>query len=1262
MDDREAIPLQINCGYARTAIRELTSTSRAKHRGVVHKLQRATEFRQLFDLPTYELPSNLFDSCATKWSPFDKHCDTIVKLFLKKWHPTAKRVEYTNTFSIEKWKALPESEKSKHTLSKCKACCHEDIQKAFPGKPVYTPPIPPPIINQENIPLNTISNEKELGRKVLQEINSVWQDKFDHPITKVIPKIMPEANLTEKETKSKRRAQSRKQKRQIVQEVNQQLAKNATMSVLAEAESLSSYSRKRLSYSFDSPVPAKRRKSHSPNEQNLCWDVTSAMEALQNFPTNEKINWSSMARKFNIHQTNGGQVLKEMAQKHGIDTKTLEQKASDTTPRLRRSKSKLRGGEISMPCLPTKEAIVEEKKQLIVSGELSIGEPCSPYTLKKTIVKNDGSIEMKTVNICGRKIPLLELRQTLLTKHKEYMRLATLDDIKVMTREEILTFMKFSHQKVNPNLTLQQLQTKLKDIQHTRTLAIWHDHSTILNTGYILFAVWVIYDKAVFLTEEEYREKTGKRIPSVQALTEVPEIYMIAPSSSSPVDQLALISDRVECLQDLSISLTACNGEQIHDKLRFFCGDKPAQQFERGTQIGGIYKCGGCGCKDSMMQDLSHALHRQWRSLTTLQTLVTSGKYGNSPGQLKPLDSLKVSELREELHARGVPDTWNKLKPELQEVLATTLQGAQRVPTLLTVNPSQSLSALNLEHYEILDCEPLHDIKGHLYNLLPEIPNLLSEPLKSEYIQVLETTMPKQKISGAVLRRAAITLLLKLQNSSAGRAVVMLLDTIIRISQLLYMPDLKRCPKMVLRLYNCTWFHHELCKQLFPTLKNQTLTHFFGIYLHAIVVHAPLQFHIMPLSSVNAESQERLFSQAKRISLRATNRKPDNVLPTILVGIQARQKMGDSKSSTMKQESIVRSVSSKLPTYSGTVIEKSFINKRLTSWQAQLERISTFLECGQGIWWEENEHSYRFHDSDTNADCHPEGPSLMHFRESSLSHVETLAKVTWKTIVQNKTRLPTPSIKLYDDVGNYKGIRNFNSTGDEQEQMDITTTTPDHTATFPEITEEEYETLQQTHTESTPSSSGLLTDTCTPHHPNHHLQPISLFSGDLLCTQNSESSNAAKTTEEQAEGTDERILNMTVVHSCTMDPTSDPIQHETNECVLQTKAAKLIQKVTGHTTILSELDFLRAKLKAKKSQNKHPSETQKEEYIQLLEKVHQTVISAKHTAKQVIKKFEQDFYKSHGTFPDRERQDYKQLRKQLDYAKYVCSIWSTFSI
>lgn len=47
-------------------------------------------------------------------------------------------------------------------------------------------------------------------------------------------------------------------------------------------------------------------------------------------------------------------------------------------------------------------------------------------------------------------------------------------------------------------------------------------------------------------------------------------IYMLAPSSSSPSDQLALIGDRIECIQELSTPITASNGVEIHDSMRFF--------------------------------------------------------------------------------------------------------------------------------------------------------------------------------------------------------------------------------------------------------------------------------------------------------------------------------------------------------------------------------------------------------------------------------------------------------------------------------------------------------------------------------------------------------------------------------------------------------------------------------------------------------------------------------------------------------------------
>ena len=52
---------------------------------------------------------------------------------------------------------------------------------------------------------------------------------------------------------------------------------------------------------------------------------------------------------------------------------------------------------------------------------------------------------------------------------------------------------------------------------------------------------------------------------------------------------------------------------------------------------------------------------------------------------------------------------------------------------------------------------------------------------------------------------------------------------------------------------------------------------------------------------MNAESQERLFSQDKHIGLKATSRKPENVLPTILICMQARQKAGDCEESVPKQ-------------------------------------------------------------------------------------------------------------------------------------------------------------------------------------------------------------------------------------------------------------------------------------------------------------------------------------------------------------------------
>ena len=109
----------------------------------------------------------------------------------------------------------------------------------------------------------------------------------------------------------------------------------------------------------------------------------------------------------------------------------------------------------------------------------------------------------------------------------------------------------------------------------------------------------------------------------------------------SAEDQAAFLQDRINCLNSLSDSTPACNEVLIVNKLCFFVSDHPAKQFERGTQLGGKYKCGGCSMHESMM-DLAHTLQLPRRNLQEIQQITTQGNWGKRPGELKPFDQLQV--------------------------------------------------------------------------------------------------------------------------------------------------------------------------------------------------------------------------------------------------------------------------------------------------------------------------------------------------------------------------------------------------------------------------------------------------------------------------------------------------------------------------------------------------------------------------------------------------------------------------------------------
>ena len=90
-----------------------------------------------------------------------------------------------------------------------------------------------------------------------------------------------------------------------------------------------------------------------------------------------RINWSEFARNQGINAKNGGQVVKEFAKKHGIDTFSLDGRPD--IPRNRARKRKLPGDEISIPTMPTVNEIKQEQQKLISDGEIIIGELCTPF-------------------------------------------------------------------------------------------------------------------------------------------------------------------------------------------------------------------------------------------------------------------------------------------------------------------------------------------------------------------------------------------------------------------------------------------------------------------------------------------------------------------------------------------------------------------------------------------------------------------------------------------------------------------------------------------------------------------------------------------------------------------------------------------------------------------------------------------------------------------------------------------------------------------
>ena len=178
----------------------------------------------------------------------------------------------------------------------------------------------------------------------------------------------------------------------------------------------------------------------------------------------------------------------------------------------------------------------------------------------------------------------------------------------------------------------------------------------------------------------------------------------------------------------------------------------------------------------------------------------------------------------------------------------------------------------------------MHDIAGHIENVLTELPNHMISDDKNLFGEMFAVfKAEKEKKRCCDWRRILLLLTQHLYTKIDGK-MHMLLRTLTEIQRILYLPDEYRTATQVLRLHNSCFEHYVLMKEFFSgKLLSVTRDRLFGKYMHNLLVHAPTQYRLVSGVAINSEDEEREFNNIKTLSSGTTNNRPGHLIGNLIV-------------------------------------------------------------------------------------------------------------------------------------------------------------------------------------------------------------------------------------------------------------------------------------------------------------------------------------------------------------------------------------------
>ncbi|CAC5383129.1 unnamed protein product [Mytilus coruscus] len=235
-----------------------------------------------------------------------------------------------------------------------------------------------------------------------------------------------------------------------------------------------------------------KHKTHHGKFNSYNFDKQGFLIYLTAKPNGSHVNWTQLARLFKVKiPQNAGQILQAYAKYNKIDISSFTGHPNMYQKRVRRAKQiiNMKTTKVAIPTPRPAKKLKEDIMKKIQSGDIYIGEEVVPKNI--TTTKNDSSAALVEVNqnVSGRKIPLAHIRQTAL---RDQIKLGILNhdsdqDYENLSDEDVQQ--RYTRIGEHQPEIKEEAINKLKQLERTRHIKIWHDHSDILNHSYIWFMV-----------------------------------------------------------------------------------------------------------------------------------------------------------------------------------------------------------------------------------------------------------------------------------------------------------------------------------------------------------------------------------------------------------------------------------------------------------------------------------------------------------------------------------------------------------------------------------------------------------------------------------------------------------------------------------------------------------------------------------------------------------------------------------------------------